>query len=116
MKHKTPTPRLPPTVKKVELLRQSSVTYCQQGIMHQGSVNEECVNTKKETSTWNLYKSHLTSPTILLVLLSHFLINIGACSYYAFCPDRATQFGRLTMVGMIENILPCFTVSKSPVT
>ena len=114
MKHKTPTPRLPPTVKKVELLRQSSVTYCQQGIMHQGSVNEDFANTKKDTSTWNLYKSHLTSPTILLILLSHFLINIGACSYYAFCPDRATQFGGLTMVGMIKNILPCFTVLIRP--
>ena len=80
--------------------------------MHQGSVNDNCVNTKEDPSTWNLYKYHLTSPTILLILLSHFLINIGACSYYAFCPDRATQFGGLTMV----CILPCFTVLKSPLT
>ena len=77
----------------------NSVIYCPQGILHQSSINENCKETKEEnTSTWKLYKSLLTCPTILLILLSHFLINLGMCSYSVLSPDRATQFGGLTMV------------------
>lgn len=84
----------------------NSVIYCPQGILHQSSINENCNETKEEnTSTWKLYKSLLTCPTILLILLSHFLINLGMCSYYALSPDRATQFGGLTMVCIRKSTL-----------
>ena len=44
----------------------------------------------------NLYISVLSSPSMLLLLLSHFLLNLGISSFFSFSPDKAIQFGKLT--------------------
>ena len=47
----------------------------------------------KETKS---YMSVLSSPSILLLLTSHFLVNLGIDSVLAFSTDRAVQFGGVT--------------------
>ena len=39
------------------------------------------------------YTSVLSSPPMLLLLLSHFLLHLGIFSYFSFSTDRAIQFG-----------------------
>ena len=42
------------------------------------------------------YTSVLSSPSMLLLLLSHFLLHLGIFSYFSFSTDRAIQFGGLS--------------------
>ena len=42
------------------------------------------------------YTSVLSSPPMLLLLLSHFLLHLGIFSYFSFSTDRAIQFGGLS--------------------
>ena len=51
--------------------------------------------TRKKFSL-KLYTSVLSSPAMLLLLLSHFLIHLGIFSYFSFSTDRAIQFGGLS--------------------
>ena len=56
---------------------------------------EETEVTKKKFSL-KVYTSVLSSPGMLLLLLSHFLIHLGIFSYFSFSTDRAIQFGGLS--------------------
>ena len=47
-------------------------------------------------SSLKMYTSVLSSPPMLLLLLSHFLNNLGVFSFYSFSTDRAIQFGGLS--------------------
>ena len=70
---------------------------------------EKCENTKEVTmehsavetdvakkSSLKMYTSVLSSPAMLLLLLSHFLLHLGIFSFFSFSTDRAIQFGGLS--------------------
>ena len=42
--------------------------------------------------TLKLYTSVLSSPAMILLLLSHFLLHLGIFAYFSFSTDRAIQF------------------------
>ena len=56
---------------------------------------EETDATKKKLLL-KMYISVLSSPPMILFLLSHLLLNLGISSFFAFTPDRAIQFGGLS--------------------
>ena len=74
----------------------------------ESEMKERCGNTKEGTmevsqdsdvakkSSLKMYTSVLSSPPMLLLLLSHFLNNLGVFSFYSFSTDRAIQFGGLS--------------------
>ena len=71
----------------------------------ESEMKERYENTKERTmevpqhsdvakKSWlNMYTSVLSSPPMLLLLLSHFLNNLGIFSFYSFSADRAIQSG-----------------------
>ena len=50
----------------------------------------------KENFSLKLYTSVLSSPPMLLLLLSHFLLHLGIFSYFSFSTDRVIQSGGLS--------------------
>ena len=75
----------------------------------ESEMKEKCENTKEGTmehsavetdvakkSSLKMYTSVLSSPAMLLLLLSHFLLHLGIFSYFSFSTDRAIQFGGLS--------------------
>ena len=74
----------------------------------ESEMKERCGNTKEgamevsqdsdvaKKSSLKMYTSVLSSPPMLLLLLSHFLNNLGIFSFYSFSTDRAIQFGGLS--------------------
>ena len=71
----------------------------------ESEMKERCGNTKEgamevsqdsdvaKKSSLKMYTSVLSSPPMLLLLLSHFLNNVGVFSFYTFSTDRAIKFG-----------------------
>ena len=75
----------------------------------ESEMKEKCENTKEGTmehsavetdvakkSSLKMYTSVLSSPAMLLLLLSHFLLHLGIFSFFSFSTDRAIQFGGLS--------------------
>ena len=74
----------------------------------ESEMKERCGNTKEgamevsqdsdvaKKSSLKMYTSVLSSPPMLLLLLSHFLLHLGIFSYFSFSTDRAIQFVGLT--------------------
>ena len=50
----------------------------------------------KKAFSLKLYTSVLSSPPMLLLLLSHFLLHLGIFSYFSFSTDRVIQSGGLS--------------------
>ena len=71
----------------------------------ESEIEERCENTKEGTmevsqhsdvakkSSLKMYTSVLSSPPMLLLLLSQFLTHLGIWSFYSFSADRAIQSG-----------------------
>ena len=72
----------------------------------ESEMKEKCENTKEGTmehsavetdvakkSSLKMYTSVLSSPAMLLLLLSHFLLHLGIFSTFSFSSDRAVQAG-----------------------
>jgi len=75
----------------------------------ESEMKEKCKKTKEGTmehsavetdvakkSSLKMYTSVLSSPAMLLLLLSHFLLHLGIFSFFSFSTDRAIQFGGLS--------------------
>ena len=74
----------------------------------ESEMKERCGNTKEGTmevsqdsdvakkSSLKMYTSVLSSPPMLLLLLSHFLTNLGIYSFYSLSTDRVIKFGGLS--------------------
>ena len=57
---------------------------------------ENALDATKKKFSLKSYTSVLSSPPMLLLLLSHFLLHLGIFSYFSFSTDRAIQFGGLS--------------------
>ena len=77
------------------LRRWSQKRRCKEEAAKVDCAAEETDEAKKKL-LWNLYISILSSPSMLLLLLSHFLLNLGISSFFSFSPDKAIQFGGLS--------------------
>ena len=74
----------------------------------ESEMKERCGNTKEgamevsqdsdvaKKSSLKMYTSVLSSPPMLLLLLSHFLTNLGIYSFYSLSTDRVIKFGGLS--------------------
>ena len=74
----------------------------------ESEIEERCENTKEGTmevsqhsdvakkSSLKMYTSVLSSPPMLLLLLSQFLTNLGIYSFYSLSTDRVIKFGGLS--------------------
>ena len=54
---------------------------------------ENALDATEKKFSLKSYTSVLSSPPMLLLLLSHFLLHLGIFSYFSFSTDRAIQFG-----------------------
>ena len=57
---------------------------------------ENALDATEKKFSLKSYTSVLSSPPMLLLLLSHFLLHLGIFSYFSFSTDRAIQFGGLS--------------------
>ena len=57
---------------------------------------ENALDATEKKFSLKSYTSVLSSPSMLLLLLSHFLLHLGIFSYFSFSTDRAIQFGGLS--------------------
>ena len=62
----------------------------------EGKTTAPKANSAQEKLSLKLYTSVLSSPAMLLLLLSHFLLHLGIFAYFSFSTDRAIQFGGLS--------------------
>ena len=60
------------------------------------AIKAEETNVAKKVFSLKLYTSVLSSPPMLLLLLSHFLLHLGIFSYFSFSTDRVIQSGGLS--------------------
>ena len=66
----------------------------------------ESVEGSERKSGWETYRDLLRSPLLLLLLLSHLLVNLGIFSNFSFMADHAVQHGMdISAAGLLLSVM-----------